>query len=668
MHGTDSGSRTMIPCTDSGSGAVIPTQNGPSVDSEPGAANEPSAIFGSRAMMPGTIRRPRAMNSNSDAERIDSERDLQIASSSNGQSIDPRNRHALRPGRTLRPTFKVQENQLITDILQQSIDPRNRHALLVLMSQCTEDADPEEPKTLEEALSSPNRTQWLSAMHAEIRSLRTKGVFRLVDRTPKMKVLGSKWVFKVKRDQDGHIIKFKARYVVKGYMQIYGLDYTNTYANVADIDTIRLLLAMACFYDWECDTVDIVTAFLNGDLEEEVYMDQIEGFEEDLTSTKVYKLLKSIYGLKQAPWAWQQSFYKHLKKLGFTQLQTDSAVFIRRTKDGIPVIIMTYVDDMAIMSPSRDLVAEFKCQLAEKFEIEDNGPIRSFLGLKVIRNRTGTTRTLELSQKTYIESLVKEFLHGESVNSKPTPFEPNQRLEPNPDPVDEKLRTEYQQLVGSLMWLAMRTRLDIAYHVSLLSRFLQNPSRSHWGAAKRVLRYLHGTKHFVIAYSGPNSAENHPELGLQAFSDASFAMVQSKHSQSGFVCFAASGPIAWYSSKQPIITLSSTEAEYVGLVTAARSVLSMSNLLVELGYHGNDRIPFQICGDNINALNAADNSGAIRSIKHLELRWRWLQQETAANRIKLEYVSGQELPADGLTKSLTKPKHDQFVKLLGFRT
>src|SRR5271168_4978516 len=216
------------------------------------------------------------------------------------------------------------------------------------MSQCTEDTDPEEPKTLEEALGGPNRTQWLSAMHAEIRSLRTKGVFRLVDRTPKMKVLGSKWVFKVKRDQDGNIVKFKARYVAKGYMQIYGLDYTNTYANVADIDTIRLLLAMACFYDWECDTVDIVTAFLNGDLEEEVYMDQIEGFEEDPTGTKVYKLLKSIYGLKQAPRAWQQRFYKHLRKLGFTQLRTDSAVFIRRT-NGIPVIIMIHVDDMAIM-------------------------------------------------------------------------------------------------------------------------------------------------------------------------------------------------------------------------------------------------------------------------------------------------------------------------------
>ena len=601
---------------------------------------------------------------------MDPERDLQIASGSNGQqSMNPRNRSSLRPGRILRPTFKVRENQLITEILQQSIDPRNRHALMVLLIQCTEDADPEEPKTLQEALSSPNRTQWLSAIHAEVRSLRAKGVYRLIDRTPKMKVLGSKWVFKVKRDQDGNITKFKARYVVKGYMQRLGVDYTNTYANVADIDTIQLLLAMACFYDWECDTVDIVTAFLNGDLEEEVYMDQIEGFEEDPTRKKVCMLLKSIYGLKQAPRTWQQSFYKHLRKLGFTQLRTDSAVFIRRT-NGIPVIIMIYVDDMAIMSPSRDLVNEFKRQLTEKFEIEDNGPISSFLGLKVTRDRTA--RTLKLSQKTYIESVVKEFLHGESVNSKPTPLEPNQHLEPNQDPVDEKLRTEYQQLVGSLMWLAMRTRLDIAYHVSILSRFLQNPSRSHWGAAKRVLRYLHGTKHFVITYrcSSWNSTENNPEaeLGLQAFSDASFAMVQSKHSQSGFVCFAAGGPIAWYSSKQPIITLSSTEAEYVGLVTAARSVLSMSNLLLELGYHGKDRIPFRICGDNLNALNAADNSGAIRSIKHLELRWRWLQQETAANRIKLEYVSGQEHPADGLTKSLTKPKHEQFVKLLGFRT
>ena len=157
-------------------------------------------------------------------------------------------------------------------------------------------------------------------------------------------------------------------------------------------------------------------------------MDQIEGFEEDPTRKKVCMLLKSIYGLKQAPRTWQQSFYKHLRKLGFTQLRTDSAVFIRRT-NGIPVIIMIYVDDMAIMSPSRDLVNEFKRQLAEKFEIEDKGPISSFLGLKATRNRTA--RTLELSQKTYIESIVKEFLHGESVNSKPTPLEPNQRLEPN---------------------------------------------------------------------------------------------------------------------------------------------------------------------------------------------------------------------------------------------
>jgi hypothetical protein len=144
-------------------------------------------------------------------------------------------------------------------------------------------------------------------------------------------------------------------------------------------------------------------------------------------------------------------------------------------------------------------------------------------------------------------------------------------------------------------------------------------------------------------------------------------MTYSRHSQSGFVCLAAGGPISWYSSKQSIITLSSTEAEYIGLVTAARSVLSMSNLLLELGYHGNDRIPFRICGDNVNALNAADNSGAIRSIKHLELRWRWLQQESSANRIKLEYIPGHEHPADGLTKALTKPKHVQFVKLLGFK-
>ena len=243
MHSTVSESRTSIPCTDSGSGAVIPTQKEPRADSEndsePGAANEPSAINRSRTMIPSTVSKPRAMNLYSNAERIDPKRDLQITSDSNRQqSMNLRNRSSLCPGRIPRPTFKVRENQLITEILQQSIDPRNRHALLVLMSQCTEDADPEEPTTLEEALSSLNRTQWLSATRAEVHSLRTKGVYRLVDRSPKMKVLGGKWVFKLKRDQDRNIIKYKARYVVKGYMQCFGVDYTNTYANVADIDTI----------------------------------------------------------------------------------------------------------------------------------------------------------------------------------------------------------------------------------------------------------------------------------------------------------------------------------------------------------------------------------------------------------------------------------------------
>ena len=150
-------------------------------------------------------------------------------------------------------------------------------------------------------------------------------------------------------------------------------------------------------------------------------------------------------------------------------------------------------------------------------------------------------------------------------------------------------------------------------------------------------------------------------------SDASHAITHTRHSQSGFVCLAAGGPISWYSTKQPIITLSSTEAKYVGLVIAARSVLSINNLLLELGYYRKDRILFQVLGDNVNALNAVDNSGAIRSIKHLELCWRWLQQETVANRIKLEHIPGQEYPADGLTKSLTKPKHEQFVRLLEFK-
>ncbi|GJR43063.1 zinc finger, CCHC-type containing protein, partial [Tanacetum coccineum] len=308
----------------------------------------------------------------------------------------------------------------------------------------------EDPRTYNEAMQSRDSAFWKEAIDDEIGSIMENNTWVLSDLPPGCKPLGCKWIFKRKMKVDGTIDKFKARLVIQGFRQKEGIDYFDTYAPVARITTIRLLLALAAIHNLVIHQMDVKTAFLNGDLDEEVYMKQPEGFVMPGNEHKVCKLVKSLYGLKQAP--------KH---------------------SGEGVIICLYVDDMLIFGTDRNQVDKTKKFLSSKFSMKDMGEADVILGIKIKRENKG----IVITQSHYIEKILKKF-NREDCSPVSTPMDPIEKLKPNTGkPVDQ---LEYSRAIGCLMYAMTSTRPDIAYAVGRLSRFTSNPSRQHWQAITRI--------------------------------------------------------------------------------------------------------------------------------------------------------------------------------------
>eukprot|EP00963_Diacronema_lutheri_P001208 scaffold78_cov513-Pavlova_lutheri.AAC.1 len=338
-----------------------------------------------------------------------------------------------------------------------------------------------EPLTLDEALGSPQHDDWKLALQEEVSSLSEQDVFDVVDRTPEMKTLPCKWVFKVKYDQDGNIQRFKARLVAKGFKQVAGIDFGETFAPVAKQSTLRLLWTLAAKRDWEVENIDIKTAFLNGDLDEEIYMDMPPGFQVD---GKVWKLKKTLYGLKQAPRAWHIKLTDVLEKLGFRCSTADPGLYV-----GEDVLLMVYVDDLLLCGNGRSKVENVKQSLLTTFEGRDLGPTDHFLGIKMERDRTG--KTVFLSQETYVNNVLERFRMADCY-SVSTPLEPGTKWTSDASATESNF--PYQELVGCLIYLAVSTRPDIAYVTNRLARYVSAPTTNHVAVAKRVLKYLNGTK------------------------------------------------------------------------------------------------------------------------------------------------------------------------------
>jgi hypothetical protein len=323
----------------------------------------------------------------------------------------------------------------------------------------------------------------------------SNGTWEVVERPYGCKPMGCKWVLKKKLRPDGTIDKYKARLVAKGYTQKEGEDFSDTYSPVARLTTIRVLLSVAASHGLLVHQMDVKRAFLNGELEEEIYMDQPEGFVVKGEEGLVCKLVKSLYGLKQAPNQWHDKFDRTLTSLGFVTNEADKCLYYRYG-GGEGAILCLYVDDILIFDTSLELIKEVKDFLSQKFEIKDLGEANVILNIKRIKGENGG---VTLSHTHYVKKMLSRFGYNNSKTA-PTPYDASLVLRKNLRIMVDQLR--YSQIIGSLMYLASATRPDIAYAVRKLSRFVSNPDSEHWRALERVMRYVVGTMNYGIHYSG----------------------------------------------------------------------------------------------------------------------------------------------------------------------
>ena len=312
-----------------------------------------------------------------------------------------------------------------------------------------------EPQSFKEAMSSPEAQYWKEAVNNEIESIMQNHTWELVDLPPGSKPLGYKWIFKRKIKADGSIDKYKARLVIKGYKQKEGQDYFDTYSPVTRITSIRMLIAMAALYNLEIHQMDVKTAFLNGDLNEEIYMEQPEGFVVPGQENKVCKLVKSLYGLKQAPKQWHEKFDKMMMSNGFKINEYDKCVYVKARPEGY-VIVCLYVDDMLIIGSNDNIIKATKRMLNKQFDMKDMGVADVILGMKITRTSDGYV----LSQSHYITKILDKFNENDNRPAR-TPVDVTLHLSKNTGESISQL--QYSQIIGSLMYLMNCTRPDIAY-------------------------------------------------------------------------------------------------------------------------------------------------------------------------------------------------------------
>jgi hypothetical protein len=504
-----------------------------------------------------------------------------------------------------------------------------------------------EPGSYKEALESDHKTEWLQAINEEYKSLIDNKTWKVVPRPMHAKVFDGRWVFKLKTNADGSIERFKARLVIKGYQQKYGVDYNETFASVCRYESVRLLFALAAAYKLAIKQFDIKTAFLNGELEEEIYMHQPEGFNNG-EADEVCLLKKCLYGLKQAPRCWNKKFSDFLSAIGFTATINDPSVFMSIQSED-PIYLILYVDDGLVFSRNEKMLQKILQQIGQQFEIKIT-PLTQFLGIGVVYDQGSST--ISLTQTKAIEDLLTKF-RMQDCKPASIPMQPNLNLA-IAEKSDEKL--PYRELIGSLLFIARTTRPDIAYAVGKLGQFTSGYDESHWNCAKGILRYLKGTITSGIQYT-PSK-----EFILSAYSDSDYAGDRiDRKSTTGFVFMVNNSPVSWCSKKQPVVAVSSTEAEYVALAAAAKEIVWARKFLAEIGF---PQTATDIYVDNTSAIRLAHNPEFHQRSKHIDVRFHFTRSLIANDEIQVSYVPTTEQAADILTKPLLKTKHtDMFGKI-----
>lgn len=509
------------------------------------------------------------------------------------------------------------------------------------------------PTTVAQALSSTDSSRWKVALEKEMSAHRTNHTWDLVDLPQGRRAIGCRWVFNIKDSASPPI--YKARLVAQGFRQVQGLDYQETFSPVIRYESIRLLFATAAEFHLGIHQMDVTTAFLNGDLDEEIYMNQPDGYVDSSCPDKVCRLVKSLYGLKQAPLCWNTKINSVLETAGFIRAPSDLGIY-SFTRNSSVLLLALYVDDLLLLSNDASLVTFAKSLLGSHFSMKDLGAVKSFLGMDVSQ----APGRVSICLSRYLSKVLADF-NMTDCNPVSVPLSPS--LDLTSFSPDEQFpdASRYRSMVGKLLFASNTVRPDLSYAVSVLSRYIKDPKEVHMKAAKQVLRYVKGTLDAGLLYRSVGSFQ------LIGYCDADWANDKSdRASNTGYVFKLSDGPISWRSKKQATVAQSSTEAEYLALGDAVRELLWLKQLL--------NQLPVNTTGtpilyeDNNGCILLAGHPVFHSRTKHIDVRHHFLRQHLADGSFELIHVGTNHMAADMLTKPLAKVKFAQLCELLGVKT
>ncbi|MBW0564234.1 hypothetical protein O181_103949 [Austropuccinia psidii MF-1] len=488
------------------------------------------------------------------------------------------------------------------------------------------------------ALTAPDKALWIPAINRELSSMKKLHVWEIVERHNNFKLIGTTWVFRLKKSHSDRGIEHKARLCAQGFTQTQGIDFEKTYAPTGCLNSLRTLIAFAAAKGLELHQINIKSAFLNAPLSEEVFLHVLQGLDLD-DKRWCLRLNKAIYRLKQAPLAWYECLKEWLVGANFQSCILDPCVF---HQEGDKLIwLYLHVDDIAVFGSE---ISDFKKEISQKFEIKDLGPVDLLLGVKITQEED----CIYLDQQHFCESLLNQYGMSEC---KPTctPLVPKEQLSvATQDEVDKLklLKVNYRSAIGSINYLSTATRPDLCFAVSSLSQYLENPGIKHWHAFLHVLLYLQGSSNVGLRYKKDGAQ------GISAWSDADWGNCRSsRRSVTGYLATFHSGLVLWKKRKQPLVSISTEEAEYKALCNLTSKLMWLKQWCAE------EQIlrltqPITVWEDNQSCINIKNGNCNFNNqrIKHMYIQLHFVKEVIQSSTIKLCYAPSTEMLADFLTK------------------
>ena len=526
-----------------------------------------------------------------------------------------------------------------------------------------------EPKSYAQALTSPQREEWIRAMVTELRSLKERGTFIPTKIQSGRSLVDTKWVFKIKRDSKGKIERFKARIVARGFTQIPGLDFCETYAPVTRLSTIRLLAAKATLAKKRLKHLDVKSAYLNASLKtrilckpppgyEHIHNQCNEGDQAIPQAPKCWELIKSLYGLKQAAFDWNELITQYLESIGMTPSLSDPCLFRGDRTWADTFLIALYVDDLIILAYNENDWRRFVSIFKERFQLQSNEVMSWYLNIAINQIEDDSKFRITLSQGAYIESKLEAF-KMKNANTVATPATLS-RLTKGLD--DTNLDIPYQSAVGALLYARRCTRPEISFALHQASKYNNCYNLSHWTALKRIFRYLKGTANYGVTYSSEGNIE------LMGYSDSDWGQdPDSRRSVTGYVFILAGAAVSWSSKAQPSVALSTFEAETQALTEAIKEAIYLRRLLRFIGLVQRQATPIYV--DNQAAVGCALHGNPNhRKVKHMDLRYKFNHEAVEAKEVVVHHVPTENNLADLFTKPLPRDRFENLRRGVGLES